>query len=689
MHGLVKTASLLAVLAAPGAAQTITQAELLGRLLDLDRLTRPPPAGERTGLFSSYDRASHTVQDGRYVQWDANQDAGQFMGRTPDGWDVWASLDGPGAITRIWCSELAGEIRIQVDGARVAAGTLADFFRGGVEPFGEPLTYVVGGGGREAGVSYFPIGGAKSVVVQSRGFHGAYQVDTVSFPPPAQVAGFRGELDAGARKVLDEVARAFKSGLSERRIFARRGADSAGDGDSRPRSAVGNHAAQADLKPGERLTIDLPATASGARGGATQPAAPVAGTIRALYVALTDKFEPRDRYALHNLALRITFDGVAQPQVQVPLVDFFGTGFQRHRFNGLVIGTERLVEDFPGETGGESVFLYCFLPMPFRSSVRIEIENMNRTLRAPIGVMAYAKVDRTAPPADSLTFHARYRQENPCRTFDFPVLETAGPGRFVGVVLNTDCPRDAWWGEGDHKAWIDGESFPSLFGTGTADFVGNVRGLSRFVRPLHGATAVASVGKNSCFRFLTLDAIGFHRSIRLTLENWQYDRAEDVTYACVAYWYAPAGVEPANFGPLTADDLALPGLRIPGSVEVEGNIEGAGWGSVLKQRDAGVELSGEAAATITTLEPVVCVIRAAKAGRYHLRLRAVPGLSFDSVRVLAADGTPIGVVSYDRKGGPVYDVGIVELAEGENRLRVICGAKPTKLDCWILTPASP
>jgi hypothetical protein len=155
----------------------------------------------------------------------------------------------------------------------------------------------------------------------------------------------------------------------------------------------------------------------------------------------------------------------------------------------------------------------------------------------------------------------------------------------------------------------------------------------------------------------------------------------------VTYWYGEAGAEPKNFEPLEADDLKLPGLRIPGSVELEGNIEGKDWGAVLKQRDAGVELSGEAAATISTKEPFTCVIKAAKAGAYNLKVRVVPGLSFDTIEVSDAKGKAIGAVKYDRKAGAVYDVGRVELVAGENRVKVKCTAKPTKLDCWILEPA--
>ena len=33
-------------------------------------------------------------------------------------------------------------------------------------------------------------------------------------------------------------------------------------------------------------------------------------------------------------------------------------------------------------------------------------------------------------------------------------------------------PVEAWWGEGDEKVFVDGEKFPSHFGTGTEDYYG-------------------------------------------------------------------------------------------------------------------------------------------------------------------------------------------------------------------------
>src|SRR5262245_55048765 len=214
----------VAFLVASANAQTITQADLINRLIDLDRLSQPPAAGERSGLFSSFDRASKTVQNGKYVSWDANNDFNQFAGKSNDGWDVCGTIDGPGAITRMWCGKLAGEIRIVVDGKPVVAGKIEDLFKGGIAPLGEPLTYVVSGEGKDAGVSYFPIGCAKSMVIQSRGFDGAYQVDTLAFGAGTQVASFSADLDGDALKAIDAVSKVFKNGLTEKQLFPKRAA---------------------------------------------------------------------------------------------------------------------------------------------------------------------------------------------------------------------------------------------------------------------------------------------------------------------------------------------------------------------------------------------------------------------------------------------------------------------------------
>jgi len=647
------------LVAAALAADKLTQADLLKRIIDLDRLTTPPPPGERLLTFSSFDRRQRDVQDGRYVHWDANDDRNQFVRRTPDGWDVLLEQVGPGAIVHLWVDKPAGQVRIVLDGQPVIATALDNLFNGQQEPFGAPLSYETApGAGKNL---YFPIGFGQSCQVLCREFSGTYQIDCVTFPPGTQVERFQTRLDPAAAAALTEVVNALTRGLSEARLFGGR--------------RVSPQTIQQDLKPGEKLewTIDKP------------------GTIRALYVSLTDRNEPRQLYALHKCTLRIYWDGLERPAVECPLAEFFGTGFRRIAYRSTPLGTD-LWTDLPRVNVQESWFMYCYFPMPFRSA-RIEIENHNVELKTPIGLMLLLRVDRAPPPDNSLRFKARYHVEDPCQVFDYTVLEASGRGRLVGCALQVDCPRKQWWGAGDHKIWIDDDQFPSILGTGTGDYFGwraadpaRDDDFKTFAFGLHGVTLTAPFGKSAMYRWHIADCVNFQKGIRFALENWQPDNAHDVYYSTVAYWYGEPGAAD-SFQPLTLERLAVPGLRIPGAVEIEGHLVGSDWGRVVEQRHSPEEpMSGGAVAAITATEPVQIKLPAPQAGAYLLKLRVYTARqSFETVEVSDAQGKSIGTIKFDRRPGGIYEVGRVTLAAGENTLTVRCSRK-TDLDCWVLEP---
>ena len=75
----------------------------------------------------------------------------------------------------------------------------------------------------------------------------------------------------------------------------------------------------------------------------------------------------------------------------------------------------------------------------------------------------------------SLYFHANWRHQYPVATrpfSDFNYVTLTGRGVYVGDTLTVMNPIPTWWGEGDAKIWVDGEKFPSIFGTGTEDYYG-------------------------------------------------------------------------------------------------------------------------------------------------------------------------------------------------------------------------
>lgn len=634
------------------AQESLTQADLLRRPIDLDRLAAPPPAGERTGMFTSYDRKSKIDENGKFVEWRANADYGQFLREEADGWQVMAEMNGPGAITRVWSANPSGRIRFILDGQTVIDAPFEDLFNGKLAPFAEPLCYAnPDNGGKNC---YFPLGYAKSCKIILRDSRAYYQVNYVTFAPGTTVETFKPQLDAAAQTALADVSKALKEGLSEKQLF----------GDRRPTPV----AEEKEIKKGEKLTQTLEG----------------AGTIRALYVALTDRTNPRDLYALHRCVLRIYWDGQRRPAVEAPLTDFFGSGFDLLPYKSLPLGTDMDPPiPLPGKRIDQAKALCCYFPMPFAQGAQIEIESLNDK---KIGLLLLTLTDAAPPAADALRFKARFRKEDPCQVFDYPILETSGRGRIVGCLLNVDCPRPEWWGEGDDKVWIDGERFPSYFGTGSEDYLGDAWGLRYHIQPFEGVTRTASYGKNSAYRWHIFDCINFHKSVRFTIENWQWHDDKDTYYGTIAYWYGEPNA-PDFFKPLKPADLAPPGLRIPHAVEIEGRVVGQGWGGEIKQKSlTGVELSGEGAARITTTEPVTINIPYAEDRIVKLSLRVPPGQTFETIEVTEGEkNRVVGKVEYKPDAGQIYPVGLLRLSGGNTPVRLKCG-KSVLLDCWLCEP---
>src|SRR5690606_2236416 len=87
---------------------------------------------------------------------------------------------------------------------------------------------------------------------------------------------------------------------------------------------------------------------------------------------------------------------------------------------------------------------------------------------------------RTYPKWDDsyMYFHCAWRYDHPIHalgargTKDWNYIEIQGKGIYVGDALCVMNPVNDWWGEGDEKIYVDGETFPSHFGTGTEDYYG-------------------------------------------------------------------------------------------------------------------------------------------------------------------------------------------------------------------------
>jgi hypothetical protein len=228
--------------------------------------------------------------------------------------------------------------------------------------------------------------------------------------------------------------------------------------------------------------------------------------------------------------LSITFDG--EETVRAPLVAFFGTGNGWNPYTSLPM------------TVGADGTLTCRFVMPFGRRAVVAITSDEPGL----AITGSAVVDARPFGPDALLFHAGWRPRvllatRPFRDWHIGMLE--GLGHQVGTMLDVENPPTAaWWGEGDEKISVDGESFPSLFGTGTEDYFGYAWSTPvPFAHAYHAQTRAPGAGFGGLFsmnRFHVLDPIPFTRSLRFDLEIWHWTDTS-IAADALLYWYARPG----------------------------------------------------------------------------------------------------------------------------------------------------
>jgi hypothetical protein len=280
-----------------------------------------------------------------------------------------------------------------------------------------------------------------------------------------------------------------------------------------------------------------------------------AGVIRRFYMApLAD-----DRMRYRKVTLRMYWDGEAEPSVEVPLGDFFGSGLGTLRyFHSLVVDVN------PGIRAGDFDGMVSYLPMPFARSARITMENDGQVADFRVWYhIDYEKYPDGGLPPDAGRLHAQWRREvrtlveagNPKNTTlgadkvanltgkdNFVILEAKGTGAYVGLFLTVDNLAGGWYGEGDDMIFIDGAKTPAYKGTGheevfnsgccpDAEFWGAYTGFY-LIENRDGKFG----GKNQMYRFYVNDPIRFAKEIRVTIEHGHANNFEN-DYTSTAFWY--------------------------------------------------------------------------------------------------------------------------------------------------------
>ena len=269
------------------------------------------------------------------------------------------------------------------------------------------------------------------------------------------------------------------------------------------------------------------------------------GSVQHIWMTPTGNW----RYSI----LRFYWDDETTPSVEAPVGDFFGMGWGRYsHLNSLAVCVN------PGSA------FNCYWPMPFRKKCRITMENIDDK-----DMVLYYQVDYilTEVPNDAAYFHAQFRRVNPLpyKTNCVLVDSIKGKGQYVGTYLAWGVHNNGWWGEGEIKFFMDGDTdYPTICGTGTEDyFCGSydfdtrkkvAEGLSvvdytEFTTPYSGLAQVIKgdghydiAQRFGLYRWHITDPVRFEKSLKVTIQalGWRdggrYLPLQD-DIASTVFWY--------------------------------------------------------------------------------------------------------------------------------------------------------
>jgi hypothetical protein len=240
--------------------------------------------------------------------------------------------------------------------------------------------------------------------------------------------------------------------------------------------------------------------------------------------------------------LRIYWDGEEKPSVECPAGDFFACGMGRY------VGVNSLAVCVNPKSG-----FNCYWVMPFRKGFKITMTNIDAK-----PMVLYYQIDYTLTdvPKDAAYFHAQFRRVNPLPyKQDYTILEgVRGKGHYVGTYMVWGSNSPGWWGEGEIKFFMDGDTkFPTICGTGTEDYFCGSYGFSKFEgegyeefsSPYTGMPQVIeseTQPRFGLYRWHIMDPVRFESDLKVTMQalGWQsegrYLPLKD-DLSSVAFWY--------------------------------------------------------------------------------------------------------------------------------------------------------
>ncbi len=489
-------------------SEVVTAESLLNEMVDREGLAKLSKHSFKTLQASSYSRKSiSNNQEG----WFDNADASQFIrvdtieGRKEH---VLMDVDGPGAIVRFWSTWHT---------QKFSMGTLRFYFDNATSPqiegrideiissnkyIGAPLSqttspFLENGGWFSGHNLYFPLPYAKHCKVTYQKADESvndvlyYQINHRKYAPETSVETYtNGDLESNKyKKTISDVSKKlneYKSVINGTQVDHLNGM----------------------VKVGESVSTILKGEKA----------------IKKITIKLhAENLEQ----ALRSTVVSMEFD--EKKTAWVPVGDLFGTGYKISAYKGWL---SKVKED------GE---MSLYFLMPFQKSAKISIHNYGKEDIERVKMDVHHSVWEW--DERSLYFHANWRNYPNIETSekkDVNFITIKGKGKYVGDVLTLFNNSYEWWGEGDEKIYVDGEKFPSNFGTGTEDYYGyawcSVADFEApfIAQPIGDGNRSPGLTVNS--RWRSLGVIPFDESLKFDIEIWHWASTQ-MDYAPTTFWY--------------------------------------------------------------------------------------------------------------------------------------------------------
>lgn len=495
-------------------AQEVTMQSLLREMVNREKQAEfPSGIPYRTLQASSYNRASVSPDQ---PGWFADSDGVSCIRteKNKKGETEWVLMEdnGPGAITKMWAvcfyygldNTTGANLKIYLDGEDDPT-ICCNFFDlvQGKAFVKSPLAAET----RRAGNCYLPIPYAKGckVTMDKKVFYNI--INYRSYPKGTHVRTFSMEDYQRSANLVDSVNNVLAKGCeADSQIL---------------RKSYRTFKKQQTLAAGESLKLAV--------DNKNKP-----GAIRFLTIRLHASDEAQ---ALRSTVLKASFDG--EQTIWSPVGDFFNIGVGMKSYHMW----ERAVE--------KDGTMLCRWVMPYQEEAEWSVDNWGNQ---PVTVELSVESGPYVWTDNSMYFHSTWRMDDPTPgfpLFDYNLVNVKGKGLYVGDQFTVLNPEQGWWGEGDEKVYVDDDTFPSHFGTGTEDYYGWAGGVvpnpvDEFDEPFLANVRVASpnsMGYNTCTRTRVLDAIPFNKSIDFNIESSGSNRTSwfHLQYSVNSFWYAKPG----------------------------------------------------------------------------------------------------------------------------------------------------